>query len=149
MAAAGIAEAVLGNEILDEMDWMNGIALRRLREMLSNQAEDVDTGELAFTEMACRLLDIGTCACTDYPMRLDSGARLPAGHPGARKHRELAANNLRIPPASGGAKKLQWWHPLVSGDPMTVHTAGISVRHRVIHRSQRIDPEDHIVTWPK
>jgi uncharacterized cysteine cluster protein YcgN (CxxCxxCC family) len=37
----------------------------------------------------------------------------------------------------------------VSGDPKTVHAAGISVQHKVIHESQRIDPEDHIVTWPE
>ena len=25
--------------------------------------EDVDTGEIAFTEVVCRLLELGTCAC--------------------------------------------------------------------------------------
>ena len=25
--------------------------------------EDVDTGQLAFTEVACRLLDLGACTC--------------------------------------------------------------------------------------
>ena len=48
-------------------------------------------------------------------------------------------------------KPLEWWHPLVSGDPNTVHTAGISVRGKVISEkdipaeeleSHIIDPEE-------
>ena len=45
---------------------------------------------------------------------------------------------------------LYWWHPLVSGDPNTVHYAGISVRGRTL--SEDDVPvsfyDNHVVTWP-
>jgi uncharacterized cysteine cluster protein YcgN (CxxCxxCC family) len=48
-------------------------------------------------------------------------------------------------------KDLYWWHPLVSGDPQTVHAAGVSVRGRVrASETQVADDalEDYIVSWP-
>jgi uncharacterized cysteine cluster protein YcgN (CxxCxxCC family) len=48
-------------------------------------------------------------------------------------------------------RDLYWWHPLVSGDPNTVHEAGVSVRGRVQGTENEIadaDLEDHIVQWP-
>ena len=48
-------------------------------------------------------------------------------------------------------KDLYWWHPLVSGDPDTVHIAGISVRGRVGACESRVPDEElenWIVKWP-
>jgi uncharacterized cysteine cluster protein YcgN (CxxCxxCC family) len=46
-------------------------------------------------------------------------------------------------------KELEWWHPLVSGNPNTVHEAGISVRGKVLPE-QYVDPDElqkHIIHW--
>jgi uncharacterized cysteine cluster protein YcgN (CxxCxxCC family) len=48
-------------------------------------------------------------------------------------------------------RDLYWWHPLVSGDPETVHAAGISVRGRVGASEDDVDDDDlenRIVSWP-
>ena len=45
-------------------------------------------------------------------------------------------------------KDLEWWHPLVSGDPNTVHAAGVSVRGRAISERRAGALENHIEVWP-
>jgi len=72
----------------------------------------------------------------------------------------LTPENVRtlnwLPPSCGyklvaEGRDLYWWHPLISGDPNTVHEAGVSVRGRVQGTESEIadeDLEDHIVQWP-
>jgi len=45
-------------------------------------------------------------------------------------------------------KPLQWWHPLVSGTPETVHEAGISIRGRAVGERHAGPLDHHLVDWP-
>jgi len=88
--------------------------------------EDDDTGELFHTRLSCRLLDIGSCRCSDYDNR---HARVPdCIHLTAEN-----AGTLGWLPQScayrlvAEGKDLHWWHPLISGDSDTVRQAGVSV----------------------
>lgn len=110
--------------------------------------EDEDTGEIAYTDIACRLLDIGTCRCSRYRQRLRLVPQCVDLTPEeVRKFDWLPSTCAYRLVAEG--RDLAWWHPLVSGDPETVHKAGISVRGRVVPERRGDDPEDRIVTWPE
>ena len=102
---------------------------------------------MSFTNVACRLLDLHSCQCGDYAHRRrkvpDCVALTPA---------EVRAIDW-LPPSCGyrrlaEGKDLAWWHPLVSGDPNTVHEAGISVRGRAVSERKAGPFEHHLVDWP-
>ena len=93
-----------------------------------NKIEYEDTGELAFTRVACKLLDGQTCQCSSYRNRHDFVPDCIVLTP--KKLKEIAwwlpatcAYRLR---AEG--KPLLPWHYLISGDRESVHRAGTSVR---------------------
>src|ERR1051326_834351 len=112
--------------------------------------EEEETGKIFFTDVGCRMLDQETCRCRDYrhrTERVDDCVRLTP---------ETIAEPGGLPPTCGyrliaEGKDLYWGHPLVSGDPETVHQAGISVRGKVGASEVDVkdkDLEDHIVSWP-
>jgi uncharacterized cysteine cluster protein YcgN (CxxCxxCC family) len=114
-----------------------------------NKLEDWETGEIAFTSVACKLLDGDTCRCKDYENRQDTVPDCI----------QLTLEGLReiqwLPPTCGyrlidEGHDLYWWHPLVSGDPRTVHEAGVSAKGRTISEEglDVEDLEDYVVDWP-
>lgn len=113
-----------------------------------HKLEDEDSGEVYYTDIACRYLGQSDCRCQAYeerqqkvpdclvltPQRLDEFHWLPD----TCAYRLLAQNN-----------PLPDWHPLISGDPQTVHQAGISVAGRVCSEAQvpEQDWQEHIIYW--
>jgi uncharacterized protein len=115
-----------------------------------NKLQEEETNKTFFTDVGCVLLDGDTCRCTDYPNRQQK----------VRDCVQLTSRNVRrlvwLPPTCAyklvaEGRDLYWWHPLVSGDPETVHAAGVSVKGRVGANETDVpddDLEKHIVSWP-
>jgi len=113
-----------------------------------HKLRDPDDGAVAFTEVACRLLDLRSCRCSDYANRF---RRVPDC---VRLTPKVVREADWLPPTCAyrlvaEGKDLPWWHPLVSGSPETVHTAGISVRGRAVSERDAGALEDHVVSWPR
>jgi len=113
-----------------------------------HKLEDEDSGEVYYTKVRCRYLDEDSCRCSDYPNRsrlMPNCIRLVAAElddyhwlPETCAYRLLAQGQT-----------LADWHPLLSGDPGTVHSAGISIRGRAIS-DEFVHPDgydEHIIQW--
>jgi uncharacterized cysteine cluster protein YcgN (CxxCxxCC family) len=99
------------------------------------------------TNELCRLLDLDSCRCTDYPRRQRRVPDCVSLTPEALKEIDWLPPSCAYRRVRDG-KGLAWWHPLVSGDPETVHQAGVSVRGRAISERRAGALEDHIAAWP-
>ena len=106
--------------------------------------------EIAFTRVACRLLDGDSCRCAQYEIR----------HQFVPECITLDTKNIErnlywLPETC--AYKLLWqgkplydWHPLVSGTAQSVHDAGMSVAGWTVPEFEvdEDDWEDHIIEEP-
>ena len=115
-----------------------------------NKLQEEGSDRTYYTDVGCKLLDGQSCRCTDYRHRAEK----------VKDCVRLTPRNINkivwLPPTCGyrlvaEGRDLYWWHPLVSGDPDSVHAAGVSVRGRV-GASEDYMPhetlEDRIVSWP-
>ena len=89
--------------------------------------QNEDTEELLHTRLACKLLDIGACRCTDYSNRHERVHDCVVISPDSIGTLDWLPHSCAYRLVDEG-KDLFWWHPLVSGDPNSVHEAGVSVR---------------------
>ena len=111
-----------------------------------HKLEDEDTGAFYATNVACKLLDLGTAQCRDYKHRrafvpdcVRLTPRLVADLPWLP---ETCAYRLR-----GLGEPLPEWHYLISGDRDAVHRAGASVVGKAIGEDFA-GPLEHHIVWP-
>lgn len=93
-----------------------------------NKLEDAETGEVAFTRIACRLLDDDTCRCVHYDIRhqfVPDCVTLTPENIGTNAYWMPTTCAYRL---LAEGKPLPGWHYLVCGDREAVHAAGISVK---------------------
>ncbi|MEO0939057.1 MAG: YcgN family cysteine cluster protein [Pseudomonadota bacterium] len=115
-----------------------------------NKLEDADTGEVALTNIACRLLDDATCRCTHYAARHQFVPDCIVLKPS-----NIDSHAYWMPQTC--AYRLLWegkplpeWHPLITGDPTSVHRAGVSVQDATYSEFDvpEEDWEQHIIEEP-
>ena len=111
-----------------------------------HKLEDEDSGEIAHTNVSCKLLDCATGLCRDY-----------------RHRKAFVPDCLRLTPRLVGEvnwlpttcayrlraanKPLPEWHYLVSGDRTAVHRQGPGVAGRVVCETESGPLEHHVVDW--
>lgn len=100
-----------------------------------HKLEDEETGEVYYTDVACRLLDLDTCRCVDYARRAREVAEcfvLSADEPAMFAWLPATCAYRRL--ANG--QDLPEWHPLITGDPGSVVEAGISVKGKAVSENE-------------
>jgi uncharacterized cysteine cluster protein YcgN (CxxCxxCC family) len=114
-----------------------------------NKLED-DDGDVALTRVACRLFDDTTCLCSNYTMRHEFVPECIVMTP-----KTIAKHMYWLPQTCGyrliyEGRPLFDWHPLISGDPQSVHRAGVSIQNMTLSEADidEDDWDDHIIEEP-
>ena len=109
-----------------------------------HKLEDEESGDIYYTNVACRQLNLDTCRCTHYAER----TRLV---PECLDLKKLEVSGFHWLPQTC-AYRLVWegkplpdWHPLVSGRANSVISAGVSIRGYAVREEPDIDYENHLI----
>jgi uncharacterized cysteine cluster protein YcgN (CxxCxxCC family) len=100
-----------------------------------------ETGKIHYTCVACRMLDVNTCRCTNYQQRhelVPDCAMLSVNNP---EYFEWMPETCAYRLIHEG-KPLPHWHPLITGDPNSVHKHGASAKKKLI--PEFLADEEHL-----
>lgn len=123
---------------MSESEWeslCDGCGRCCLQKLVSS---DDDT--IVYTRVACRLLDTHSCRCGDYANRRAKVAECISLEPGNVEALSWLPDSCGYVRVWQG-RDLADWHPLVSGNPESVHEAGISMRGKAVSEHY-IHPDD-------
>ena len=109
-----------------------------------HKLQDADSGELFYTNVACRLLNLNTARCTRYAARARLMPDCIQLNPEKLRQCDWLPSTCAYRLLAEG-KALPDWHPLVAGDARAVHCAGASIRGWAISEQQVPDLEDHVI----
>jgi uncharacterized protein len=106
-----------------------------------HKLEDEDSGDIYSTRVACKLLDLKTCRCTNYPQRTELV-------PDCLQLRDANFTQYDWLPMSCAYRLLHEnqplpaWHPLISKQKNSVKKAGITVSDFAICETRIKNMED-------
>ena len=112
-----------------------------------HKLEDEDTGDVYYTKVVCRYMD-EDCRCAEYQRRNELVPNCVWLRPEDVEDFHWLPSTCAYRLISEG-KPLESWHPLISGSPDTVHSAGVSIKGRALSE-EYVHPdgmEEHIITW--
>ena len=109
--------------------------------------EDDETGDVHYTNIACRLFDDKTCSCGNYPLRKQMVAGCVVLTP------ENIERNAHWMPSTCAYRLLEEggilpdWHPLITGNPQSVQDADISMHEKTVaeYEVNEDDFEDYVI----
>ncbi len=113
-----------------------------------HKLEDEDSGDVYYTKVACRYLDHQSCRCQAYEQRQQLVPECVVLTPESVKDTYWLPETCAYRLIDQGLPLFDW-HPLISGDPDSVHKAGMSVAGQVLSEQDvaEEDFEDHIIRW--
>jgi len=96
-----------------------------------HKLEDEYTDEVYYTDVHCRYMDKNDCSCTVYQTRNEKVPECIWLTPEQAHSFHWLPDTCAYRLVAEG-KPLYDWHPLISGDPDSVHKAGISLQGKGI-----------------
>jgi uncharacterized cysteine cluster protein YcgN (CxxCxxCC family) len=114
-----------------------------------HKLEDEDTGDIYFTSVACKLIDLATCRCTRYAERTQLIPEcLDIKHLDIAHYHWLPATCAYRLLNEG--EELPSWHPLLTGSIDSVENTNVSIKSFAIKEADVDDIddlEDYIIEW--